>query len=282
MIGIGTGTGPMSGPMMTGLLCSCAVLTGLSFNRGAQAVAAGMLGAWLLFAANPAFADQTLMVEDNARVACVASQNDLTRISLIGDEFASVSKSEQANPLDDFGVVNEPTRGDIYISVPEGFRPKAVSFFGTSKRGFVYKFACAIENVEAQQIFLSNLAAVAKDKAGSDDAIDEVAPDGDETAVRLIQAMASQQVVPGYRLQRPALAAVRVGDLSVQQIAEYRGLDLTGRVIRIENISASPVTLTEEQVAPAGATAVSIATSVLAPRQVTSAYIVSSSAGYDQ
>src|SRR3546814_16415589 len=78
-----------------------------------------------------AYADETVMVEDNSRVACVASEKDLTRISLIGDEFASVSKVQPTNPLDDFSVVNEPTRGDIYLSVTEGFRPKILSFFGT-------------------------------------------------------------------------------------------------------------------------------------------------------
>src|SRR3546814_7666077 len=96
------------------------------------------------------------MVEDNSRVACVASEKDLTRISLIGDEFASVSKVQPTNPLDDFSVVNEPTRGDIYLSVPEGFRPKILSFFGTTKKGYVYKFGCRIEAIEAQQIFVSN------------------------------------------------------------------------------------------------------------------------------
>src|SRR3546814_7571297 len=105
------------------------------------------------------------MVEDNSRVACVASDKDLTRISLIGDEFASVSKVQPTNPLDDFSVVNEPTRGDIYLSVPEGFRLKLLSFFGTTKKGYVYKFGCRIEAIEAQQIFVSNPLAMAKTEA---------------------------------------------------------------------------------------------------------------------
>src|SRR3546814_14931873 len=102
------------------------------------------------------------MVEDNSRVACVASENDLTRISLIGDEFASVSKVQPTDPLDDFSVVNEPTRGDIYLSVPEGFRLKVLSFFGTTKKGYVYKFGCRLEANEAQQLFGSNPLALAK------------------------------------------------------------------------------------------------------------------------
>src|SRR3546814_6941108 len=96
------------------------------------------------------------MVEDNSRVACVASEKDLTRISLIGDEFASVSKVQPTNPLDDFSVVNEPTRGHIYLSVPEGFRLNVLSFFGTTKKGYVYKFGCRIEALVYKQIFVSD------------------------------------------------------------------------------------------------------------------------------
>src|SRR3546814_8299186 len=80
-----------------------------------------MIGAAIL-TAQSARADETVMVEDNSRVACVASETDLTRISLIGDEFASVSRVQPTNPMDDFSVVNEPTRGDIYLSVPAGDR----------------------------------------------------------------------------------------------------------------------------------------------------------------
>src|SRR3546814_16367975 len=63
-----------------------------------------MIGAAIL-TAQSARADETVMVEDNSRVACVASEKDLTRISLIGDEFASVSKVQPTNPLDDFSEI---------------------------------------------------------------------------------------------------------------------------------------------------------------------------------
>lgn len=224
--------------------------------------------------ATPALADQTLMVEDNGRVDCVASQKDVTRISLVGDEFASVTKMQADNPLDDFGVVNENTRGDIYVSVPAGFRPKTLSFFGTTKKGYVYKFACRLEPVEAQQIFLSNPSAQVAAKAVAPDEGDQPAPDLDETAVRLIQSMASQKVVPGFRMEKAALVPVRSGDLSVQLLAQYQGLDLTGRVLRIENTGKMPIELTEGQVAPADAMAVAIGSAKLGPRQITTAYVV--------
>lgn len=224
--------------------------------------------------ASPAVADQTVAVSDNARVECVASQTDLTRISLVGDEFASVSKVQPSNALDDFAVVNEPTRGDIYLSVPEGSKLKSLSFFGTSKRGFVYKFACQVQAVEAQQIFLANPDATAKAEVVDATDEDEEAPDSDETAVRLIQAMVSQKVVPGYRLERPALVPVKVGQLIVQQVAQYAGQDVTGHVIRIENASEAAVTLSEGDVAPVNALAVAISNPALGPGQATTVYVV--------
>jgi len=233
-----------------------------------------LVGASLIALASPARADQTVQVSDNARVECVASQTDLTRISLVGDEFASVSKVQPSNPLDDFAVVNEPTRGDIYLSVPEGSRLKALSFFGTSKRGFVYKFACQVQAVEAQQIFLSNPDALAMANPVEANDEDEEAPDTDETAVRLIQTMVSQKVVPGYRLERPALVPVKVGQLIVQQVAQYAGQDLAGHVIRVENASEQVLTLAESDVAPVDALAVAISSPTLGPRQATTVYVV--------
>lgn len=239
-----------------------------------QFVGLALVGVSLVALASPARADQTVEVSDNARVECVASQADLTRISLVGDEFASVSKVQPSNPLDDFAVVNEPTRGDIYLSVPEGSKLKSLSFFGTSKRGFVYKFACQVQAVEAQQIFLTNPDATAKaDFVGSNEE-DEEAPDADETAVRLIEAMAGQKVVAGYRLERPALSPVTVGRLIVQQVAQYSGQDVVGHVIRVENASDQAVTLTEAEVAPLDALAVAISNPTLSPRQATSVFVV--------
>lgn len=88
----------------------------------------------ILAFAVPAFAagDQRLMADDGAQVSCEASAKDLTRISLVGDEFAGVSKIKTGDPASDLSVVNEPVREDIYLSVAEGFGRSALSFFGTS------------------------------------------------------------------------------------------------------------------------------------------------------
>src|SRR3546814_10506335 len=106
-----------------------------SLDRLQRALGVTMIGAAFLIA-QTARADETVMVEDNSRVACVASDKDLTRISLIGDEFASVSKVQPTNTLADFSVVNEPTRGAHDLSVPEGFRLQVLSFFTIGRQSW--------------------------------------------------------------------------------------------------------------------------------------------------
>ena len=239
----------------------------LSRTLGGTCIAASMF-----LYAGPALADQTLMVSDNSRVECIASSRDLTRVSLIGDEVSSVSKVQTGNPQEDFSVVNEPVRGDIYLSVPDGFTPKSLSFFATSKKGYVYKFVCRIEGNEATQIFLSN-PAIASERANDAPVVTAATPQ--DQAVKLVQAMYSLSIIDGYQMRQPVLNAVHVGDLKVQMIAEYRGDAITGRVLRIENKGAREAALTEATVAPASSLAVSIAEPKLAPGKVTTAYLVS-------
>ncbi len=237
-----------------------------------------MIGACLvtlavLLFAQPAWADQTIMAADSAQVDCQASAKDLTRISLVEDEFASVSKISTGNPQDDFSVVNEPVRGDIYLSVPEGYGRPALSFFGTTKRGYVYKFVCRISGDQAAQVFVSN-PAIAKEKA-TEASPQQVAAGPQDAAVELVQAMYSNSVADGYEMRQRALKPVYVGKLKVQMIAEYRGQDRTGKVLRSEDMGDAPTELTERTVAPASALAVSIAEPRLAPGKVTTAYLVS-------
>lgn len=233
---------------------------------------AGLVAAAVLVAAAPAWADQTVMASDSSQVDCTASARDLTRISLVEDEFASVSKISTGNPADDFSVVNEPVRGDIYLSVPDGFARPALSFFATSKRGYVYKFVCRIDGEQAVQIFISN-PAIAKERAA------EVKPAASrgpqDAAIELVQAMYAGAIVDGYEMRQRSLTPVNVGPLKVQLVAEYRGTDLSGKVLRIQNKSDQAVELTEAMVAPASALAVSVAERTLPPGKATTAYLVS-------
>lgn len=218
----------------------------------------------------PAFADEYRQAADNAAIACTVSKRELTRISLIGDQFASVSKISTGYPFNDFAVTNEPVRGDIYLSVPETYAARTVSFFATTKKGYVYKFACTAEAIDAQQVFITN-PALAADKA----ATWENETPFTETAVRLISAMANQEIVDGYTLRQAPSVPTRVGELEVQLIAEYRGSALAGKTIRLTNRGAKPVTIAERDIAPRDTLAVSIAQPVLAAGASTTAYVVS-------
>lgn len=237
-----------------------------------RCIGTGLVGLAILLVAEPAWADQTIMASDSAQVDCAASAKDLTRISLVEDEFASVSKISTGNPTDDFSVVNEPVRGDIYLSVPDGFARPALSFFATSKRGYVYKFVCRIAGDQAAQVFISN-PAIAAEKVADAAPAEKIGPQ--DAAVELVQAMYGNAVVDGFEMRQRALRPVYVGDLKVQMIAEYRGQDLTGKVLRIENRGQAAVELTEASVAPSSALAVSIAEPKLEPGKVTTAYLVS-------
>lgn len=236
-------------------------------------IGVGLVALAVILFAGPAWANQTIMAADNAQVDCQASAKDLTRISLVEDEFASVSKISTGNPQDDFSVVHEPVRGDIYMSVPEGFGRPALSFFATSKRGYVYKFVCRIVGDQAAQVFVSN-PAIAREKA-AEMSPRQIAAGPQDAAVELVQAMYANSVADGFEMRQRTLRPVQVGQLKVQMIAEYRGSDLTGRILRIENTGVAGVELTERTIAPASALAVSIAEPKLAPGKVTTAYLVS-------
>jgi conjugal transfer pilus assembly protein TraK len=227
-----------------------------------------LIAAAIAMAAGPAFADEFVEAVDNGQVACTLSSRELTRIALIGDAFANVSKITSGSAQEDFTVTNEPIRGDIYLSVPLGFAGTRVSFFATSKKGFVYKFACGLGPADATQVFVTN-PAIATEKSGE---TQKLSPrDG---AVRLIQAMASSATPDGYQVRQPAASPVRIGELIVRLVAEYRGAGLIGKTFRIDNRGTKPVTVMAEQIAPSGTLAASITVPELKSGEATTAYVV--------
>ena len=239
-----------------------------------RALGIALVSAGLATAA-PAYADQTLLVADNGTVRCEASAKDLTRISLKGDQFASVSKVQAPNPADDFQVVNEPLRGDIYLSVANGFTRQTISFFGTTRKGFVYKFICAVGGSDARQVFIANADALHPRPVG------ETWPAGlspQDASARLIAAMYAQKPVEGFDITWRALVPVNIDTLVVQMVGQYVGASYTGKLIKITNRGTKLAALTEDKVAPADAIAVSITNPRLAPGEATTAFIVQRSA----
>src|SRR3546814_19774589 len=88
---------------------------------------AALIGIAVLLSAQPAWADQTIMAADSSQVDCQASAKDLTRISLVEDEFASVCQSSTCNTTDDLLVVNAPRRGDSHLPFSARNDPPSVS-----------------------------------------------------------------------------------------------------------------------------------------------------------
>ena len=240
----------------------------MSFRITPRVPLAALAGC-VLALASPALADQFKQSADGGTIACSVSARELTRFALIGDQFASVSKISSGYPYNDFAVTHEPVRGDIYVSVPETFAAGRISFFATTRGGYVYKFSCNIDKIEAVQVFITN-PAIAQGEARSWENRSPL----EEAAVRLVQAMAAQQTIAGFEVSQPAALPSRIGAIEVRLIAEYRGAALAGKVVQLANRSAKALTIAAGDLAAKDALAVAIAQPVLEPGASTTAYLV--------
>lgn len=230
-----------------------------------------LLAAASVFTVSPAQADENILAVDNGEVRCRASKADLTRVALKDDRFVSVSRVQTGLEGQDFSIVHEPTRGDIYISVPEAYSKPNISFFGTTQKGFVYKFDCQVGGDAAVQVFVAN--ADIENPAPAPEVL-QAAGTLEDRAVGLVRAMFEQRSVSGFQISDAPRAPVNVGDLRVQLVSEYRSPTMTGKVLRIENTGSSPLVLREELIAGDGAIAVTISNPNLASGQATAAYVV--------
>lgn len=228
------------------------------------------LTAMLALTSSPAHAaDQFKQAADGAGIECSVSARELTRFALVGDQFASVSKMSTGTPYNDFAVTNEPIRGDIYVSVPETYAAGSISFFATTRKGFVYKVSCRVEPIPAAQVFITN-PAIATSQAAE---WESETPLG-VSAVRLVQAMANDRTIEGFEVRQASDLPARAGDLEIQLMAEYRGASLAGKVVRITNRGRKSITLAERDLAPRDTLAVSIVNPTLEPGSSTTAFVV--------
>lgn len=229
-----------------------------------------LITAALLWAAQPALADQHLDVADNGTANCLASNQELSRLSLIGDDVASVQKMGGVLAIRDFAIAHEPITGDIYLSVPDYFEAKSLSFFITSKRGYTYKVVCRVARTGAQQIFLTN-AEITASKAQAH----EASASAEDVATGLIKAMYNRQTVEGYRIRQPVAFGRSVGDLRVRLVAEYEGAGLIGKVIHVTNKGKTPAAVNAGRFATSNTIAQSAMAERLAPSEATEIYLVS-------
>src|SRR3546814_5283959 len=104
-----------------------------------------------------------------------------------------------------------------YTTLFRSFARPALSFFATSKRGYVYKFVCRIGGDQAAQVFVSN-PAIANERAAENGPAERLGTH--DAAVELVQAMYSNAVADGYEMRQRAFRPVYVGTLTAQMIAE--------------------------------------------------------------
>ena len=247
----------------------------MAYRKGTHTRGLFLSAAALLTAASPAHAaDQFKQTADGAGIECSVSARELTRFALVDDQFASVSKISTGTPYNDFAVTNEPVRGDIYLSVPDGFARSNLSFFGTTRKGYVYKFVCQVRGNDAEQVFVTNTAI--KAEAARDW---ELRASPEDTALHLAQAMYRSETIEGFDVRQTVLAPVRVGKLEVQQILEYRGSALKGLVLRVRNTGRDALPLDESMLAARGTVAFMTPVSELAPGQAAAVYLIQSNGG---
>lgn len=253
------------------MIASGAVLAARIDCLAARLSGGAMIAGALGVAASPTLAQEHILAVDNGEVRCEASKSDLTRIALKDDQFIAVSRVQSGVPSEDFSIVHEPTRGDLYLSVPQGYAKPNISFFGTTKKGFVYKFDCRVSGEGALQVFVAN--ADIENPRPPAETLQTYAPLEDQ-AVGLVRAMFEQRPVTGFDISDAARAPVNVGSLKVQLITQYRSPTMTGKVLRIENTGDAPLVLNEQLIAGEAAIAVTISNPNLASGQATAAYVV--------
>ncbi|MEM8985159.1 MAG: type-F conjugative transfer system secretin TraK [Pseudomonadota bacterium] len=217
----------------------------------------------------PARADQFKTVADNGTIEGYASALDITRLSLVGDQIASVKKTDTDEFGDDFNIAHDTATGDIYVTLPAVYDQTHLNFFITTKKGFTYKAHLAIRDTPSTQLFVQNPG------VGSEDAEAwELETPFRQTVIRLIQAMWTRSVVDGYEVKR-SLDLTQEGDtLSYRVTARYDGAALVGRILKVENLTNEAILLSEDAFLVPGVIAASLAARSLGPRETAYVYIV--------
>ena len=229
-----------------------------------------ILGTLLLVGgSSSAWADQRLVVPDNGEVLCRIAQRGITRISLEGDRFVSDVRRPSGDGQGDISMQNEPNRGDIYVSLPDNYAARTISFFATTGKGFTYKFSCSVVDSATEQVFIVN-----QQLADAQLATQTGAQDAWDLPIAIIKGMAAKAQLPGFTVTPGSGRPVYVGTLKVQVISVYSGARVRGKVVDIENFGTAPVDLTEQEVSPANTIAATLSKTHLAPHEHTTAYVV--------
>jgi len=141
----------------------------------------------------------------------------ITRISLVGDAFASSVRRPVGEGQSDISVQSEPTRRRYLCLGADGFRVRRCRFFAISRKGFTYKFRCTLTQTDAQADFCREPGdgqwrrrQVRSASLGS-------------RPILLMKAMAARLPLTGYVVTNPNTKPAQVGTLQVVSQAIYDG-----------------------------------------------------------
>ena len=193
----------------------------------------------LLLVPGGAGAIQRFTVRDGQTVTAVMSARDLTRVSVAGEE-----RLERVwAPAGQLQVQPDAAQGDIFIRPAPG-APASMSFFVRDTAGGTYTIIAQQRDVPSETILLTPQPRAARP-------VTEPPRQRPVTAVedikRLMLAMALNQETTGFTTEHHETPVPLWKETQILLTHTYTGFHFTGRVYRIRNVSAHPLTLHEQE-----------------------------------
>ncbi len=193
----------------------------------------------LLLVPGGAGALQSFTVRDGHTITAVISSRELTRVSVAGAERLEKVWA----PAGHLQVQPDAAQGDIFIRPAPG-APASMSFFVRDTAGGTYTIIAQQRDVPSETILLTPQRraprpATTRLRQHSFASVEEIK--------RLMLAMALNRETTGFTTERHETPVPLWKETRIRLTNTYIGFHFTGRVYRIRNISAQPLTLHEQE-----------------------------------
>ena len=196
----------------------------------------------LLFAlTTPAFATQTFQVRDGQTVTAIISQRELTRISIAG--LASLQKVWVAGGIG-LKIQTDEDQGDIFIQ-PPAHAFGNLSFFVRDTDGGTYTILAEIQDVPSETIILKPHAVLSNPLTSPQRRPKTYSYVRD--IKRLVFAMAKHKAAKGFTRNEDKTAVPLWHEATLTRVAVYTGFHFHGHVYTLENVSAHPLIIHEQE-----------------------------------
>ena len=193
----------------------------------------------LLLVPGGAGAIQSFTVRDGQTITAVISSRELTRVSVAGAERLEKVWA----PAGNLQVQPDAAQGDIFIRPAPG-APASMSFFVRDTAGGTYTIIAQQRDVPSETILLkpqrrAPRPTTTRPRQHPFASVDEIK--------RLMLAMALNQETTGFTTERHETPVPLWKETRIRLTNTYTGFHFTGRVYRIRNVSAHPLTLHEQE-----------------------------------